>query len=32
MEQILKYLRLPELMIHADGEEVTKGSWQRRRG
>ncbi len=32
MEQILKYLRLPELMTHADGEAVTKESWQRRRG
>jgi|GEM_PF-1455686 len=32
MEQILKYLHLPELMKHSDGSEVTAESWQRRRG
>jgi hypothetical protein len=32
MEQILRYLRLPELMTHADGTAVTRESWQRRRG
>jgi len=32
MEQILKYLGLPELMTHTDGEAVTAASWPRRRG
>ena len=32
MEQILRYLRLPELMQHTDGVAVTAESWQRRRG
>ena len=32
MEQILKYLRLPELMKHSDGSAVTAESWPRRRG
>lgn len=31
MEQILRYLHLPELMRHADGSPVTAGSWPLRR-
>ncbi len=31
MEQILKYLHLPELLRHTDGSAVTKDSWPRRR-
>ena len=32
MEQILRYLHLPELMQHTDGVAVTRDSWSRRRG
>lgn len=31
MEQILKYLHLPELLRHGDGSAVTKNSWPSRR-
>lgn len=31
MEQILKYLHLPEITRHNDGSEATKESWPRRR-
>lgn len=31
MEQILKYLNLPELLKHEDGAPVTAASWPRRR-